>query len=163
MLLVLLMDAAPESSDFLEKHSASLMLLVMTVMGLATLLALVPRLLRARQHKMEMQHTERMKALELGQTPPHPDERSISAGRTASLVPMVVICTAGAVTCFMAAYKFEGFFAVSMAVWSVAGAVSLAAITGGIALMGRLAQLHAGVEDEPEEEMEAEQESSGRE
>jgi hypothetical protein len=30
--------------------------------------------------------------------------------------------------------------------------VSLAAITGGVALMGRLAQLHAGdVEDEPPE------------
>ena len=41
--------------------------------------------------------------------------------------------------------------------WTVAGVVSLAAITGGVALMGRLAQLHLGVEDEEAPEDEAEE------
>jgi hypothetical protein len=56
------------------------------------------------------------------------------------------------VTCFLAAYKYDNLFSVSLAVWSVAGVVSLAAITGGVALMGRIAQLHAGVPDEEEQE-----------
>ena len=34
-----------------------------------------------------------------------------------------------------------------MAVWCVAGIVSLAAITGGVALIGRLAQLQTGDEE----------------
>jgi hypothetical protein len=62
---------------------------------------------------------------------------------------MVVICTAGTVTCFLVAYKSENMFAVALTSWTVSGVVSLAAITGGVALMGRLAQLH---EEEPDEE-----------
>ena len=64
------------------------------------------------------------------------------------LVPMVVVCAAGTVTCFLVAYRSENLFAVALAVWSVAGVVSLAAITGGVALLGRLAQLHSGEEEE---------------
>jgi hypothetical protein len=93
-----------------------------------------------------------MKALENGQTPPHIDERSVAAGRTAFLVPMVVICAAAAVTCFMAAYHTDTLFSVVLAVWTVAGVISLAAIMGGVALMGRLAQLQGGLADEEEEE-----------
>jgi hypothetical protein len=63
-----------------------------------------------------------------------------------------VVCAAGTVTCFLAAYKSDNLFAVALAVWSVAGVVSLAAITGGVALLGRLAQLHAGVLEDVEEE-----------
>jgi hypothetical protein len=96
-----------------------------------------------------------MRALEQGQILPRLDPRSTSAGRTASLVPMVVVCTAGTVTCFLSAYRAESLFAVSLAVWSVAGVVCLAAITGGVALMGRMAALQAGLfEDEREEEQE---------
>lgn len=146
-------DLASGSQDFFEKHSATIMLLGITVMGLIALLVLVPRLLKARQAKLEMLHVERLKCLEMGQTLPHPDERSIAAGRTASLVPMVVICAASAVTCFLAAYRPENLFAVGLTTWCVSGAVSLAAITGGVALMGRLAHLHAGVEEELEEDL----------
>jgi hypothetical protein len=64
------------------------------------------------------------------------------------LVPMVVVICAGTVTCFLVAYRTNDVFSVALAVWSVAGVVSLAAITGGVALIGRLAQLKAGAEDE---------------
>ena len=64
------------------------------------------------------------------------------------LVPMVVIISAGTVTCFLAAYRSDNLFTVAITAWSVAGVVSLAAITGGVALMGRLAQLHSGLRDE---------------
>src|SRR5438045_1296503 len=153
---ILLLDAQ-ETTEFLKEYSSSLTILLVTAMGLLTLLILVPRLLHARRETQHRQHLERMKALEIGQTPPHIDERSVAAGRTAFLVPMVVICAAAAVTCFMAAYKAEYMFSVALAVWSVAGVVSLAAIMGGVALMGRLAQLQSGVEDE--EEMEEERDS----
>jgi hypothetical protein len=64
------------------------------------------------------------------------------------LVPMVVIISAATVTCFLVAYKSDNLFAVTLAVWCVAGVVSLAAITGGVALIGRLAQLTSGEEEE---------------
>jgi hypothetical protein len=134
--------------QFLEKHSGEVMILILTALVLGTLLVLVPKLLRTHQHLMELQHTEHMKALERGLPLPPTDERSRSAGRTASLVPMVVICAASTVTCFLVAYKAEELFAVSLAVWSVAAIVGLAAITGGVALMGRLAQLQSGTEEE---------------
>jgi hypothetical protein len=63
---------------------------------------------------------------------------------------MVVVCVAGTVSCFLITRQAESTFAVMLTVWSVAGVISLAAITGGVALMGRLAQLHSGVaEEEP--------------
>ncbi len=68
----------------------------------------------------------------------------------ALIVPTVVLCAAATVTCFLVAYGSENVFAVTLAVWCVAGVVSLAAITGGVALMGRLAQLSSGEEEEEE-------------
>jgi hypothetical protein len=56
------------------------------------------------------------------------------------------------VTSFLVVYKTENLFAVSLAIWVVAGAVSLAAITGGVALIGRLAQIQAGEKEEEDEE-----------
>jgi hypothetical protein len=162
MNLFLLVDVSMEPVDWLERHSAALTIMVLIVMGLLTLMVLVPRMLRAKMLRQEMQHAERMKCLEMGQVPPYPDDRSIAAGRTASLVPMVVICAAAAVTCFLSAYRPENLFAVALAAWSVAGAVSLAAITGGVALMGRLAHLHAGMNDEDEEEEAPEDEDEPR-
>jgi hypothetical protein len=97
---------------------------------------------------MEMQHLEHLKALEQGMSLPPPDESARLAGRTAMLVPIVVLITCGTVTCFLVAYKAESLVAVSLAVWCVGGVVSLAAITGGVALMGRLAQLQTGKEED---------------
>src|SRR5438552_134105 len=135
---------------FLEKHSRELMILLMAALVLGSLLVLVPQLLRAQQRAREMQHTELMRALEQGKIIRRVDDRSRFAGRTAALVPMVVVCAASVVTCFLAVYNAENLFSVSLAVWSVAGVVSLAAITGGVALMGRLAQLQVGeVDDDP--------------
>ncbi len=131
----------------LGQHSGELTIFFLSALVLLTLLILVPQLLRAHHQNREMEHAERMRALEKGHTPPPVDERSRAAGRTASLVPMVVICAAGTVTCFLVAYKTENMFAVSLSVWAVAGVVSLAAITGGVALMGRLAQLHQNSDD----------------
>jgi hypothetical protein len=156
-MTILLMDAQ-EATGFFDNYSSSLTILSLTAMGLVTLLILVPRLLSARRETQQRHHLERMKALENGQTPPHIDERSVAAGRTAALVPMVVVCAAGAVTCFLSAYRPDYLFSVALAVWSVAGVVSLAAIMGGVALMGRLAQLQAGFEDQAEDE---EHESAG--
>lgn len=134
---------------FLEQHSGELTILMLSAILLGTLLLLVPHLLRTYQRSWEMQHDERMRALEVGQRLPPPDGLARAAGRTASLVPMVVVCAAGTVTCFLVAYKAEELFRVALAVWTVAGVVGLAAITGGVALMGRLAQLDAGeAEDE---------------
>lgn len=134
--------------QLLQQHSASLSILVLTTLVLGTLLLVVPQLLRWHQQTQQWRHEEIMLALQQGQPLPSFDDRSRFAGRTVVLVPMVAICTAGAVTCFIAAYKVESLFSVTLAIWSVAGVASLAAITGGVALMGRLAQLHLGVEDE---------------
>jgi hypothetical protein len=51
-------------------------------------------------------------------------------------------------------------FAVSLAIWVVAGVVSLAALTGGVALIGRLAQIEAGDKEEDEDEEGEPQETS---
>jgi hypothetical protein len=132
----------------LERHSGELTILVLFLIVVITLIILVPQLLRSHLRKVEMQHLEHMRALEQGLPAPSVDEPSRLAGRTAMLVPMVVMIASGVVTCFIAAYKPEDVFAVSLAVWTVGGIVSLAAITGGVALIGRLAQLHEGIEDE---------------
>jgi hypothetical protein len=151
-MLVLFADEV--TRDFLESYSNQLMMLVLCAMLLVAALVLVPQVLRMRQRINEMQHEEQMRALEQGQVLPRSDDRSTYAGRTAALVPMVVVCAAGTVTCFLAGNKSENLFAVALAVWSVAGVISLAAITGGVALMGRIAQLQSG-QPEPEEEEEA--------
>jgi hypothetical protein len=152
VMFVLLAGEESAAPTFLDTHSGEITILVLAVIVMASLLLLVPQLLRNHQRNMEIMHTEHMKALEQGQPLPREDLRSRAAGRTAALVPMVVVCAAGTVTCFLAAYRSEHLFSVSLAVWSVAGVVSLAAITGGVALMGRIAQLNAGLFDEEEEE-----------
>ena len=124
------------------------MFLVLFLLVVGTLVILVPQLLRAHLRRAEMQHQEHMKALEQGHPLTPTDESTQAAGRTAMLVPMVVIISAGTVTCFLAAYRSDNLFTVAITAWSVAGVVSLAAITGGVALMGRLAQLHSGLRDE---------------
>lgn len=151
LFLALLADAADLVADdksFWERSSGSMTILVLCFLVLLTLLILVPQLLRSHQRTLEMEHQERMRTLEQGHFPEAYDLRSNLAGRVALLVPMVVICAAATVTCFLVAYKSDNLFAVSLGVWCVAGVVSLAAITGGVALMGRLAQLTAGVTDE---------------
>jgi hypothetical protein len=148
MMIVLWAELPADPRSFVEVHSSGLTILVLTGFILGTLLLLVPRLLRARMQAWEMEHQERMKGLEQGIPPAAYDNRSVAAGRTAFLVPMVVFITAGTVTCFLTAYHDEHLFHVTLAVWSVACIVSLAAITGGVALMGRLAQLDEGDSDE---------------
>lgn len=135
---------------FLENHSGEILILILFLLVTVTLIILVPQLLRAHLHKTEMLHQENMRALEQGLQPPPSDGPSLAAGRLAMLVPMVVFITSGTVTCFLAANKpADGeLFRVTLAVWCVAGIVSLAAITGGVALIGRLAQLQTGKEDE---------------
>jgi hypothetical protein len=133
---------------FIEAHSGELLILVLAAMMLVTLLILVPQLLRVRAKLREYQHIEIMRSLEKGHPLPPPDDRSWAAGRTASLVPMVTVITSGIVTCFLVSFKSEHIFSMSLAVWCVAGVISLAGITGGVALMGRLAQLSSGSPDE---------------
>jgi hypothetical protein len=136
--------------EFLEKHIGELVVVILVIIVVGTLIVLVPQLLRSHLRKVEMLHLEHMKALEKGFPIPVEDDRARVAGRMALLVPMVVLIAAGSVTCFLAAYKQEQVFTVSLAVWVVAGVVSLAAITGGVALIGRLAQLQTQGKDEEE-------------
>jgi hypothetical protein len=138
---------------FLEKHSSEMMTLVLAAMVLATLLVIVPQLLKSHHRSLEMQHAEHLRSLEAGQKPAPFDIRSRAAGRAAALVPIVAVISGAAVTCFLVVYKPDYTFAVSVAVWAVVGVVSLAAITGGVALMGRLAQLDAGEPDEGDEDI----------
>jgi hypothetical protein len=133
---------------FLETHSGEVMILILFVLVVFTLVVVVPQLLRVHLRKAEMQHLEHMRAIESGLPIPVPEESSRLAGRTAMLVPMVVMITCGTVTCFLVANKAESLVAVSLAVWCVGGVVSLAAITGGVALIGRLAQLQSGDQNE---------------
>lgn len=128
-------------NDFLAQHHGEILILVLTALLFIELLIIVPQLLRAHLRKAEMLHTEQMKALEKGIPCSREDERSRVAGRTAMLVPIVVVICAGTVTCFLAASHSDNLTTVALTVWVVSGVVSLAAITGGVALIGRLAQL----------------------
>src|SRR5438876_9042063 len=123
---------------FLQQHSSEMLILLLAVFLFTTLLILVPQLLRAQQQFEEWRHEEHMRCLEKGFTLPQIDRRSVFAGRTAVLVPIVAICTAGTVTCFLSAYRSEIVFSVSLGVWSVAGVIGLTAIICGVALLGRL-------------------------
>ncbi len=161
-ILLVDIDVPIPSRAFFEGHSGEITILIIVALVLLTLLIVVPQLLRSQHQALEIQHTERMRALEQGQSLPKTDFRSTAAGRTASLVPMVVVCAASTVTCFLAAYRSENLFAVSLAVWSVAGLVSLAAVTAGVALMGRIAQLQAGLFEDDEDSHEAMEDLSGR-
>jgi hypothetical protein len=142
----------PAGDGVLRAYSGEIMILVVFVLVMVTLIILVPQLLRAHLRKAEMQHSERLKALEQGLLLPPPDEPARAAGRTAMLVPIVSVISAATVTCFLVAYRDTYVFAVALAVWAVAGVISLAAITGGVALLGRLAQLQSGIEEPQEEE-----------
>jgi hypothetical protein len=148
-------ETALEPKNFLDLNSGALTMLVLSALILGALLILVPQLLRAHQRAQEMHHLERMKTLEHNLPLVPVDDRSRFAGRVALLVPSVVICAAATVTCFLVAYKSENLIAVTMTIWCVAGVVALAAITGGVALMGRLAQLSSGEEEEEHEEVPA--------
>jgi hypothetical protein len=136
-------------SSLIETYNNELMILLLTAMVLGTVLYLVPQLLRIYSRQLECLHAERMRAIEASVAPYHPDDRVRAAGRTAGLVPMVVVCATSVVTCFQTVCRSENLFAVTLAVWTVAGVISLAAITGGVALMGRLAHLAAGIPDDP--------------
>jgi len=129
---------------FIQQHSSDLMILVLSVLFFTALLILVPQLLRAQRQIEEWRHEEHMLSLEKGFPLPETDKRSIFAGRTAVLVPMAAICTSGTVTCFLSAYRSEIVFSVSLSVWAVAGVISLAAITAGMTLLGRLDQVSNG-------------------
>jgi hypothetical protein len=126
---------------FLQQHSSEILVLVLSIFFFIVLLILVPKLLRAQQQFEEWRHEEHMRSLEKGLPIPEIDRRSVFAGRVTVLVPTVAICTAGTVTCFLIAYRSEIIFSVSLSVWTVAGVVGLAAILGGVALLGQLAQL----------------------
>ena len=147
-MFVLFADDGVDPAPFVERHSAELAMLLLVALVLAALLVLVPQLLRSRANIRQLEHAECLKALEQGQPVLRNDERSVAAGRTAVLVPMVVIISAATVTCFLVAYHIDNLFAIALATWSVAGIVSLAAITGGVALLGRLANV-AEEEEEP--------------
>ncbi len=150
-MLIASQDAA---ETFLKAFSGELMILVVFVLIVTALLVLVPQLLRVHLRKAEMLHAEHLKSLEQGLAVPPFDEKARAAGRTAMLVPMVSVISAATVTCFLIAYRDNYVFAVAMSVWVVAGIVSLAAITGGVALLGRLAQLQFGMEEEVDEDEE---------
>jgi len=136
-----------------KAFSGELMILVLFILVVITLVILVPQLLRAHLRKTEMIHAEHLKALEQGVLLPMADEPSKAAGRTAMLVPMVTVISAATVTCFLIVYRDANSFAVALAVWAVTGVVCLAAITGGVALLGRLAQLQSGIEDLDEQKL----------
>jgi hypothetical protein len=136
--------------NFLEAHSGEVTILVLVLMVLCTLMVIVPQLLRTHLRNAELAHQERMKALEQGRQLPIEDNRSRMAARLALLVPMVVMLAAGTVTCFIVMKGSTDVFTVSLAIWVVAGVVSLAAITGGIALLGRLANLESEAQEEEE-------------
>jgi hypothetical protein len=138
----------PTIEPFLQQHSGELTILVLSLLLFGTLLVLIPQLLRSHQKTLELTHEEHLRALEKGQPLPRVDERSLFAGRTALLVPIVSICTAGTVTCFLVAYRSEIIFSVALAVWTVAGIISLAAITGCVTLLARLAQVSLDGDDE---------------
>ncbi len=134
--------------NFFENFRSEMTIVILVLLVLVTLVVLVPQLLRAHLRKLEMLHLERMKALDGWTHVPVEDDRNRMAARLALLVPMVVMICAGTVTAFVVVKGSQEIFAVSLAIWVVAGVVSLAAITGGVALLGRLANL----ETEPEEE-----------
>src|SRR5207245_9779442 len=103
----------------LKKHSSEQTIRDLSWQVRHTLLLLAPQLLRSHLKVVEIQHAEHMKALEKGISVRVLDDRSLFAGRTALLVPIVSVCTAGTVTRFLAAYKVDMLFSVSLVVWAV--------------------------------------------
>jgi hypothetical protein len=144
-------------AKLVQEHSGEVLIFLLSLLILVSLMLVLPFLLRHNRAKADMRHREHVLALEKGQTIPADDDRARVAGRTALFVPMVVMLAAAGVTCFLVSTHIENLFAVALAVWVVAGVVSLTAITGGVALIGRLAQIQARQEDD-EEEAEQEEE-----
>ena len=140
------------NSVLFKEHSGEMLIFALFLLVMISVLILLPQVLRANTRKAEMWHEQRLRSLEKGIPLPNDDDRTRLAGRIALLVPMVVIIATATVTSFLVVYKSENLFPVSLALWVVAGVICLAAITGGVALMGRLALLHAGEIDEEEEE-----------
>lgn len=140
-------------TDIIKEYRSELMMLAILCLLVITLLIALPQLLRANMRKAEMLHLERLKSIEKGIPLPIDDDRSRLACRTAMLVPMMVMIAAATVTSFLVVYKSESLFPVALSVWVVAGVVSLTALTGGVALIGRLAHLQAGKEEEEEEDL----------
>jgi hypothetical protein len=136
-------------SNFIKDHSGEIVILALVLLVLVTLLISLPQLLRANLRKAEMWHEQRMQSLEKGLPLPPEDDRARMGGRTAVLVPIFTIVSTATVTSFLVVYKSEMLFPVALSIWIVAGVVSLAAITGGVALIGRLAALQT---EEPEEQ-----------
>jgi hypothetical protein len=147
-------------NEFIKDHSGELVILTLACLILLTLLFVLPQLLKANMRKLEMWHEERLKSIEKGLPLVPDDNRARLAGRTAMLVPMIVMISAATVTSFLVVYKSDNLFAVSLSIWVVAGIVSLAALTGGVALIGRLAQIEAGEKEEDEDEEGEPQETS---
>ena len=137
----------------LKEHSGELLIFAVICVVMIAVLVILPQLVRANMRKAEMWHEQRLKSLEKGIPLPLDDDRARLAGRTALLVPIIVMIAAATVTSFLVVYKSEHSFSVGLAVWVVAGVVSMAAITGGVALIGRLALIQAGEEEEPEDEV----------
>src|SRR5947208_16866547 len=75
----------------LEKHSSELMILALVAMVMASLIVIIPKLLRVHQKNQELRNAERLKALEQGLPIPPGDDRARAAGRTAVLVPCIAV------------------------------------------------------------------------
>src|SRR5690242_2334035 len=103
--------------ELIKDHSGELVILTLACLVLGTLLAVLPQLLRANMRKNELSHEERLKSIEKGLPLPVDDDRARLAGRTAMLVPMIVMISAATVTSFLVVYKSENLFAVSLAIW----------------------------------------------
>jgi hypothetical protein len=136
-------------ADFVANCSNELLILLLVAMVLVTLIIIVPQLLKAHQRVQEMRHAERLRSLEAHIPVPPPNDALRTAGRIAVLVPSVALIVAGVVTCFLVVYRSDYVLAVTIAAWCAAGLVSLAAITGGVALVGRLAHLDADESELP--------------
>ena len=80
MMLIASQDATAGDA-FLKAYSGELMILVLFVLVVIALIILVPQLLRAHLRKVEMLHTEHLKALEQGLAVPPMDEKARAAGR----------------------------------------------------------------------------------
>jgi NhaP-type Na+/H+ or K+/H+ antiporter len=144
------MEWSELAQKLVQEHNGEVLILALTLILVLSFLAVFPFLLRNNQRKAEMLHREHLQALEKGQPLPVEDYRARAAGRTALFVPIIGMLSAAGVTCFLVSTHTEYVFAVSLAVWVVAGTVSLTAITGGVALIGRLAQIQARQEDDEE-------------
>ena len=101
----------------------------------------MPQLLRFNHHTQEFQHEEHMKALEQGQPLPRARYEIGGSGSNSRAGANGGHVRGRHRDLLSEAYKTDSFFGIALTVWAVAGVVSLAAITGGVALMGRLAQL----------------------